>query len=100
PSSYIDTSSLHDALPISVHRQAPPDRHVDVEALQARETGDEHHVHPVRLRQADRFATRLVEVDEMRGRLLEQATTHLIDLNQARDRKSTRLNSSHQIISY
>ena len=41
-------------------------------ALMAGKPGDIHHVGVIRLRQTDRLAAGLVEIDEMSGRLLEQ----------------------------
>src|SRR5207244_11083123 len=85
----IHTLSLHDALPISVTGDLPGEdfgvrRQVGVETASV----------PVRRkRRRAPTATHLVETERVPGVRIMRLTSY-------RDRKSTRLNSSHQIISY
>src|SRR5205807_9387856 len=83
----IYTLSLHDALPISAHREQEFQR-IELTALQHQ---------PVHGRQASVASCAVHE----RERLFHarQAVSWLLDTD-VRDRKSTRLNSSHLVISY
>src|SRR5256885_8474165 len=78
------TLSLHDALPISV----------------------EHIEEPVLVRLHDHFARSAIDLQIRQGHLLHAVVVPLVSGNhlivplQFADRKSTRLNSSHLVISY
>src|SRR5699024_12679088 len=85
--TYIYSLSLHDALPISSHREL------------LLEESHEHRVHARRHRGAGRVPARsiLPHSDERRDRRDRRCAR---DRWSGRDRKSTRLNSSHVSISY
>src|SRR5207244_12403642 len=93
------TLSLHDALPICIGRQQV--REVEGPVLQVKDTGR-------RLFQADLTEDDSTVEDrrqfEVHVQLAERGEHVAVGLSEheaaQRDRKSTRLNSSHQIISY
>src|SRR5205807_4245403 len=82
----ISTLSLHDALPISLVRQVAQ---LDQRLQQAEQQGTDLR------RQAQALAQRRAELEQQRDAFRRQGYD-----GPMRDRKSTRLNSSHLVISY
>src|SRR5258708_30455233 len=76
----IYTLSLHDALPISPHVRCKPGQPQEL---------------PRKLQSVPNLTTRAIRLDKRRIDRVRTARNHT-----SIDRKSTRLNSSHQIISY
>src|SRR5690606_40378150 len=94
------TLSLHDALPISIHRQAAAAHRADVEHPRGRTRAVERGGR----RALDDLDALDVERGEVDARLREDHVVHhdqgcVVAVDARRDRKSTRLNSSHVKIS-
>src|SRR5207244_10119708 len=93
PLLVISALSLHDALPI----WRPPSLLGASHVLELRHGSARAHADPVLVQQP---AGRLPRVQRLRRRLGVRRIAHRAPPPEDPDRKSTRLNSSHQIISY